>query len=78
MQAVDAKYIENAAKVGPNQIVTFEADEIKLDIAVEGVDLKSGWTITPYTHPGVSLILDHFSISVIELQVFPADHQAPS
>ena len=61
MQAVDAKYVENAAKVGPNQIVTFEADEIKLDIAVEGVDLKSGWTITPYTHPGVSLILDHFS-----------------
>ena len=61
MQAVDANYIENAAKMGPNQIVTFKADEIKLDIAVEGVDLKSGWTITPYTHPGVSFILDNFS-----------------
>ena len=55
MQAVDAKYIENAAKVGPNQMVTFEEDEIKLDIVVEGVDLKNGWTIIPYTHPGVSL-----------------------
>ena len=33
----------------------FEGDEIKLDIAPEGVELKNGWTITPYTHPGVSL-----------------------
>ena len=33
----------------------FEGDEIKLDIAAEGVELKNGWTITPYTHPGVSL-----------------------
>ena len=33
----------------------FEEDEIKLDIAAEGVELKTGWTITPYTHPGVSL-----------------------
>ena len=33
----------------------FEEDEIKLDIAAEGVVLKNGWTITPYTHPGVSL-----------------------
>ena len=33
----------------------FEGDEITLDIAVEGVVLENGWTITPYTHPGVSL-----------------------
>ena len=33
----------------------FEGDEIKLDIAAEGVKLENGWTITPYTHPGVSL-----------------------
>ena len=33
----------------------FEGDEIKLDIAAEGVELENGWTITPYTHPGVSL-----------------------
>ena len=55
LQAVDAKYTEAAAKVGPNQMVTFEGDEITLDITAEGIDLKNGWTITPYTHPGVSL-----------------------
>ena len=33
----------------------FEGDKIKLDIAAEGVALENGWTITPYTHPGVSL-----------------------
>ena len=32
LQAVDAKYTEAAAKVGPNQMVTFEGDEITLDI----------------------------------------------
>ena len=36
-------------------MVMFERDEITLDIAVEGVVLENGWTITPYTHPGVSL-----------------------
>ena len=36
-------------------MVMFEGDEITLDIAVEGVVLENGWTITPYTHPGVSL-----------------------
>ena len=41
--------------MGPNQMVTFEGDEITLDITAEGIDLKNGWTITPYTHPGVSL-----------------------
>ena len=33
----------------------FEGDEIKLDIAAEGIVLENEWTITPYTHPGVSL-----------------------
>ena len=55
LQAVDANYTNAAAKAGPNQVVMFEKDEIKLDIAAEGVELKNGWTITPYTHPGVSL-----------------------
>ena len=54
LQAVDTNYTNAAAKAGPNQVVMFEEDEIKLDIAAEGVELKNGWTITPYTHPGVS------------------------
>ena len=55
LQAVDTNYTNAAAKAGPSQVVMFEGDEIKLDIAAEGVVLKNGWTITPYTHPGVSL-----------------------
>ena len=56
LQAVDTNYTNAAAKAGPSQVVMFEGDEIKLDVAVEGVVLENGWTITPYTHPGVSLI----------------------
>ena len=55
LQAADAKYAKATAKVGPSQMVMFEGNEIMLDIAVEGVVLENGWTITPYTHPGVSL-----------------------
>ena len=55
LQAADAKYAKATAKAGPSQKVIFERDEIMLDIAVEGVVLENGWTITPYTHPGVSL-----------------------
>ena len=55
LQAVDTNYTNAAAKAGPSQVVMFEEDEIKLDIAAEGVALGNGWTITPYTHPGVSL-----------------------
>ena len=55
LQAADTKYAKATAKVGPSQMVMFEGDEITLDIAVEGVVLENGWTITPYTHPGVSL-----------------------
>ena len=55
LQAVDAEFNEAAAKLGPNQMVMFEDDAITLEIAAEGVDLENGWTITPYTHPGVSL-----------------------
>ena len=55
LQAVDNNYTNAAAKAGPSQVVVFEGDEITLDIAVEGVVLKNGWTITPYMHPGVTL-----------------------
>ena len=55
LQAADAKYAKAAAKVGPSQMVVFEEDEIRLDIAAEGVELQNGWTITPHTYPGVSV-----------------------
>ena len=55
LQAIDSKYTEIAAKVGPEQEVTFEYDNISLDIAAEGLKLQNGWTINPYTYPGVSL-----------------------
>ena len=55
LQAVDTNYTNAAAKAGPSQVVMFEGDKITLDIAVEGVVLENGWTITPYTHPGVTL-----------------------
>ena len=55
LQAIDSKYTEAAAKVGPDQEVTFENDNVSLDIRSEGLVLENGWTITPYTHPGVSL-----------------------
>ena len=55
LQAVDTNYTNAAAKAGPSQVVVFEGDKITLDIAIEGVVLENGWTINPYTHPGVSL-----------------------
>ena len=48
-------YAKATDEVGPSQMVIFEADEIVLDIAVEGLVLESGWEIFPYIHPGVSL-----------------------
>ena len=55
LQAADAEYAVAAAKVGPSQMVMFEGDEITLDIPAVGIELRNGWTITPYTRPGVSL-----------------------
>ena len=56
LQAIDAKYAEVAARVGPDQEVMFEKEQITLDIPKEGLLLESGWTITPHTHPGVSSV----------------------
>ena len=54
LQAIDARYTEVAARVGPVQEVMFEGEQITLDIPEEGIVLDSGWTITPHTYPGVS------------------------
>ena len=36
------------------QPVEFEGDEITLGISKHGAQLAGGWTVLPYTHPGVS------------------------
>jgi len=56
MQAVNAGYAESNARMGPYQEVTFKEENISLDIPKEGTVLESGWTITPHTYPGVSLV----------------------
>ena len=79
LQAIDSKYTEIAAKVGPEQEVTFQNDNISLDIAAEGLKLQNGWTINPYTYPGVSL---HYLTAIakiifITLSVYPKDQKEP-
>ena len=32
---------------GPDQIIEFDSNKIKLDIPLDGAVLKEGWTITP-------------------------------
>ena len=53
LQAADAKYGKGATKVGPDQEVVFEGEQITLDIEEEGMVLKNGWTISPDTYPRV-------------------------
>ena len=55
LQAIDAKYAEVAARLGPDQEVIFEGEQITLDIPKEGIVLDSGSTIPPHTYPGVSI-----------------------
>ena len=62
LQAINAKYTEVGARVGPDQEVIFEGEQITLDIPEEGIMLESGWSITPNTHPGVSLLLHYIYI----------------
>ena len=48
-------FTEAAARVGPDQEVMFEEEQISLDIPEDGLTLESGWRIIPHTYPGVSL-----------------------
>ena len=57
LKAIDAKFTEVAARVGPEQEVMFEEEQITLDIPEDGIVLESGWTIIPRTYPGVSSLL---------------------
>ena len=77
LQAIDAKYAEVTATVGPDQEVMFEKEQITLDIPKEGLTLHSGWTITPHTHPGVSLCECTTRVRILTVctVTFPTDHQ---
>lgn len=57
MQAVDGRYSHEAAtRMGPDQEVVFEEEKITLNVPREGIALESGWKITPYIYPRVSMI----------------------
>lgn len=77
LQAIDGKYTEAAAIVGPDQEVTFENDNISLDIGAEGLVLQNGWTINPYTYPRVSLhyLATTAKIVFMTLFVYPKDQK---
>ena len=69
LQAIDARYTEVAARVGSDQEVTFEGEQITLDIPKEGIALESGWTITPHTYPGVSLVLLYCLLTALSTEL---------
>ena len=68
LQAADAKYGESATKLGPDQEVVFEGDQITLDIKADGEVLENGWTISPDTYPRVSVSSKH--VSTLKLHSF--------
>jgi hypothetical protein len=44
---------DKQVSIGPEQLIQFEAEEIKLDIPQDGTTLKEGWKILPLTAPVV-------------------------
>ena len=68
LQAADAKYGEGATKVGPDQEVVFEEEQITLDIKADGEVLENGWTISPDTYPRVSVSSMH--VNTLKLRLF--------
>lgn len=63
LQAADDEFSRAVARVGPHQLVEFAEDRISLEITKngtndnvnEGIELESGWSITPLTGLEVSL-----------------------
>lgn len=53
LQSIDSKF-PGERRVAQWHL-EFENDEISLDIKIEGVELESGWKISPRTLPKVSL-----------------------
>ena len=68
LQAADAKYGEGATKVGPDQEVVFEEEQITLDIKADGEVLENGWRISPDTYPRVSVSSMH--VNTLKLKLF--------
>ena len=52
MQAANRRY--GNCRICSEQQVTFEEEEITLDIAQNGVVLSGGWNVFPYSYPEVS------------------------
>ena len=60
LQVVEDHYVQGKqALPGPDLLVDFEKDQIKLDIPEEGITLDEGWTITPLIPPVVRCIIMH-------------------
>ena len=68
LQAADAKYGESATKLGPDQELVFEGDQITLDIKADEEVLENGWRISPDTYPRVSVSSMH--VNTLKLKLF--------
>ena len=44
-------YSDKGAEAGPYLVVNFDADEVSLDIPMDGITLPSGWSIQPMVYP---------------------------
>ena len=51
VQKVEAFYSRKKAEIGPYLEVTFDGDEVSLDIPKEGITLPSGWSLLPLVYP---------------------------
>ena len=51
MQEVEKHYSGKGAEAGPYLEVTFEKDELKLEIEEDGVTLDYGWSLVPLVCP---------------------------
>ena len=62
VKAIELKYGEKGALVGPHQPVKFEVGNdtisVALDIPMEGLSIQ-GWKITPLMRPVVSSCVHH-------------------
>ena len=67
-KATDFKYATYKCKVGFEQQVEFERDEITLDIAEEGVILPDGWKITPCSQSRARLSLHTHQAESLSMQ----------
>ena len=50
-QKVEAFYSKKGAEAGPYLEVTFDGDEVSLDIPEDGLNLPSGWSLLPLVYP---------------------------